>query len=131
MNFFRKDGTFVIIEDGYPYHLIPKMGEKYEIIKKEFEEHPENFEEDIQWEPSIELKQEMKRAERDSYITKYIWRIERYNQQIELGTTTDDSKEEYLLLLEYIQLLRDFPETENWEDKIIMNYEDFKFSKGK
>lgn len=49
------------------------------------------------------------RAEREAKIFQIMWRVERYNQQKTLGVPTEDTENEYLKLLAYIELLRRVP----------------------
>lgn len=64
--------------------------------------------------PAIEQYKQMKRAERDSLIEKYEWRLSRYERQKAIGIETSDSEEVYLDLCRYIQDLRDLPEKDKW-----------------
>lgn len=64
--------------------------------------------------PAIEQYKQMKRAERDSMIEKYEWRLSRYERQKAIGIETSDSEEVYLELCRYIQDLRDLPEKDKW-----------------
>lgn len=50
-----------------------------------------------------------KRAERDRAIEAVIWRVQRYEQQKQLGIQTTDSESTYNKILQYIQTLRDLP----------------------
>ena len=46
-----------------------------------------------------------RRAERDSAIESVIWRVQRYEQQKQLGIQTTDSDNTYMNILKYIQYL--------------------------
>lgn len=51
----------------------------------------------------------IRRKERDEAINNIIWRVQRYEQQKQLGVQTSDTEETYLKILNYIQTLRDLP----------------------
>lgn len=63
-----------------------------------------------------------KRAERDRAIEAVIWRVQRYEQQKQLGIQTTDSESEYKKILQYIQNLRDLPENPNFPDVPVLSY---------
>lgn len=71
-----------------------------------------------------ELAQE-KRAERDSTINAILWRVERYNQQKQLGIETTDSESEYIAILQYIQYLRDLPEQAEFPNVDVLSFGDW------
>ena len=58
------------------------------------------------------------RAERDARIFKIMWRVERYNQQKTLGVPTEDTENDYMKLLAYIELLRRVPSQAGFPDSI-------------
>lgn len=64
--------------------------------------------------PTEEEKAANVRRQRDQYIDDIKWRVERYNSQKDLGIETTDSTEAYLLVLRYMQYLRDIPEQEEF-----------------
>ena len=60
------------------------------------------------------LKQSVKEV-RNSYITDISNRLDRYRNQKEAGLETSDSEEIYVKLLQYLQYLRNYPESsEDW-----------------
>lgn len=65
----------------------------------------------VEPEPSIDEQKEEKRITRDHYISDIEWRVFRYEDQIKLGIPTTDPEEEYVLVLRYMQYLRDYPES--------------------
>ena len=67
---------------------------------------------------SAEQKAEEIRAKRDGLIEDIIWRVERYQTQLELGITTTDSEEQYREVLQYIEDLRQVPEQASFPDFI-------------
>lgn len=71
-----------------------------------------------------ELKSE-KRTERDNLINSILWRVERYNQQKQLGIETTDSESEYIAILQYIQYLRDVPEQAGFPSVKLLSFEDW------
>lgn len=78
-------------------------------------------------EPTVlEIKAEM-RAIRDGYINDIEWRVSRYRDQKEMGIETSDTEEEYTKILQYIQYLRDYPESgEDWYKAEPLTYKDWK-----
>lgn len=69
----------------------------------------------------LENKKSSIRTIRDSMINSMSWRIERANEQRELGLPFVD---DYGILLEYRQYLRDYPEkVEKWWEQEPMTYE--------
>ncbi|GHU26823.1 hypothetical protein FACS1894152_2240 [Bacilli bacterium] len=61
-NIHRKDGTFVIHINKMPYHTIPS-DRYFEAMEKEYKEHPENFEEEVEPPaPSLELLKSWKKC---------------------------------------------------------------------
>ena len=49
------------------------------------------------------------RSERDNRISAVLWMRERHSDELELGTETTLTPEQYTALLTYIQALRDLP----------------------
>lgn len=61
--------------------------------------------------PTVDEKKAAVRAVRDSYIDDIEWRVSRYRDQVELEIPTTDTHETYVKVLEYMQYLRDYPES--------------------
>lgn len=61
-------------------------------------------------EPTTDEKKAIKRNERDRYLNDIQWRVERYDSQVKLGITPNDSEEVYMSILAYQQYLRDVPQ---------------------
>lgn len=77
--------------------------------------------------PSDDEKKAWVRATRDNYIYGIEWRVSRYRDQKELEIETTDTHEEYVLILQYMQYLRDYPEsTYDWYEHDPMTYEEWK-----
>lgn len=69
----------------------------------------------VQPEPTVEDKKMVVRATRDQYINDIEWRVSRYRDQKEMGIATTDDENTYFQILEYMQYLRDYPEsTADW-----------------
>ena len=78
-------------------------------------------------EPTVDEKKASVRSVRDSYIDGIEWRVSRYRDQVEMGITPNDTEEEYRLILQYIQYLRDYPESaEDWYEQDPKIYDDWK-----
>lgn len=70
-------------------------------------------------EPTEAELAEQARNKRDGLISAIEWRVQRYQQQIELNVETNDSAEWYTAALTYIQALRDVPEQDGFPSAII------------
>ena len=66
-----------------------------------------------------------KRAERNEAINSIIWRVQRYEQQRDLGIETADSEETYHKILEYIQYLRVLPQSQNFPNTDVKNFNEW------
>ena len=66
--------------------------------------------------PTEEEKATNVRKQRDQYIDDIKWRVERYKSQQDLGIETTDSADAYMLVLRYMQYLRDIPEQPEFPD---------------
>ena len=81
----------------------------------------------VQPEPTIDEKKAAVCAVRDSYINGIEWRVSRYRDQKELEIETTDDAETYHKVLEYMQYLRDYPEsTETWYEQNPMTWDEWK-----
>lgn len=77
-------------------------------------------------EPTPEEKKTTVRYIRDSYINGIEWRVSRYRDQSELGITTTDDAETYHKILEYMQYLRDYPESSvYWYEQNPLTFEEW------
>lgn len=78
-------------------------------------------------EPTIDEKKANIRAVRNSYISDIEWRVARYRDQSELGITTTDDAETYHKILEYMQYLRNYPESSvYWYEHNPKTFEEWK-----
>lgn len=77
--------------------------------------------------PTEEEKAANVRRQRDQYIDDIKWRVERYNSQKDLGIETTDSTEAYLLVLRYMQYLRDIPEQQEFPDVEVKTFTVWEF----
>lgn len=74
--------------------------------------------------PTKEEKEANVRAVRDSYINDIEWRVSRYRDQVELEISTSDTHETYIKILEYMQYLRDYPESSaDWYEHNPLDFE--------
>lgn len=62
-------------------------------------------------EPTVDEMKAQVRMVRTNYIYGIEWRVSRYKQQTELKIQTADSAETYTKVLQYIQYLRDYPQS--------------------
>lgn len=75
--------------------------------------------------PEEEIKKDV-RAIRDNYIRDIEWRVSRYRDQAEMQIETTDTEEEYHKILQYMQYLRDYPESsETWYEQNPMTFEEW------
>lgn len=80
----------------------------------------------VQPEPTVNEKKAMVRGVRDGYINSIEWRVSRYRDQVELQISTSDTKETYMQILEYMQYLRDYPESSDiWYEHNPMTFEEW------
>ncbi|MBQ9539817.1 MAG: hypothetical protein IJU89_00100 [Alphaproteobacteria bacterium] len=77
-------------------------------------------------EPTVDEKKAMVRAVRDQYINEIEWRVSRYRDQKELGMATTDDEQTYIQILEYMQYLRDYPESsETWYEQNPLTFDEW------
>lgn len=74
--------------------------------------------------PAIEQYKAQKRAERDSKIETYEWRLTRYERQKAINVETTDTEETYLDLCRYIQYLRDITKQDKWWELELKEFEE-------
>lgn len=80
----------------------------------------------VQPEPTVDEKKEMVRTVRDQYINEIEWRVSRYRDQKELGMATTDDEQTYIQILEYMQYLRDYPESsETWYEQNPLTFDEW------
>lgn len=74
----------------------------------------------------VEEKEAEVRAVRDQYINDIEWRVSRYRDQKEIDIPTTDTHETYVKVLQYMQYLRDYPEsTWNWYEQNPLTFEEW------
>ena len=74
--------------------------------------------------PAIEQYKAQKRAERDTKIETYEWRLSRYERQKAIDAETTDTEETYLNLCHYIQYLRDITKQDKWWELELKEFEE-------
>ena len=80
----------------------------------------------VEPEPTIDEKKAAVRAVRDGYINDIEWRVSRYRDQKELKIQTADDEETYVKILQYMQYLRDYPESSwNWYEQNPMTWDEW------
>lgn len=77
-------------------------------------------------EPTVEELQANKRSERALIMQSVQNRIDRYRNQKELGVETADDEDTFKVLLGYMQYLRDFTKANEWWDKQIPTFDEWK-----
>lgn len=86
------------------------------------EPKPEQIPEPVEKEKSIEVKQLEMKSFRNDLLSISNWRLERYNEQIQLGIETSDTEEDIHNCLLYRQYLRDYTKEENWWERVPLDY---------
>ena len=77
-------------------------------------------------EPTVDEKKAAVRTVRDNYINDIEWRVSRYRDQVELGIPTADTHETYVAILQYMQYLRDYPESGGtWYEQNPLTFEEW------
>lgn len=77
-------------------------------------------------EPTVDEKKMMVRGTRDNYIYNIEWRVSRYRDQKEMQVLTTDTEETYHSILQYMQYLRDYPESsETWYEQRPMTWDEW------
>lgn len=74
----------------------------------------------------VEEKEAEVRSVRDGYINDIEWRVSRYRDQKEIQIPTTDTEETYILILRYMQYLRDYPESSpTWYESYPLTFEEW------
>jgi len=71
------------------------------------------------------MTKEEARFIRDMYLHDIQWRVSRYDSQVKLGITPNDSEEVYMSILGYMQYLRDIPQEPSFPDVEIKTFEEW------
>ncbi|MDU9402520.1 phage tail assembly chaperone [Pseudomonas sp. zfem004] len=66
--------------------------------------------------PELPVDVEAERAWRDGALTALVWLRDRHRDQLEIGAATTLTPEQFTELLEYMQQLRDWPQSEAFPD---------------
>ena len=74
--------------------------------------------------PAIEQYKAQKRAERDTKIETYEWRLSRFERQKAINVETTDTEETYLGWCRYIQYLRDITKQDKWWELELKEFEE-------
>ena len=75
---------------------------------------------------TVDEKKMLVRQTRDGYIGDIEWRVSRYRDQVELNLTPTDTEEVYISILEYMQYLRDYPESsETWYEQNPLTFDEW------
>ena len=75
---------------------------------------------------TVDEKKMLVRQTRDGYIGDIEWRVSRYRDQVELKLTPTDTEEVYISILEYMQYLRDYPESsETWYEQNPLTFDEW------
>lgn len=124
-NIVKEEETVVVVDE--PEHTeiitIDVPEERTHTVEKTFHRY------EIQAipEPTTDEKKVAVRAVRDGYLNGTEWRVSRYRGQVEIGTETTDSNATYIKILQYMQYLRDYPESSvYWYEHEPKTFEEWK-----
>lgn len=126
----KKDGSFVVEKEGYPYHIPDneEFAEEYKMINEYVTENPSEVseyiepvmltEEEIFEKMTTEEKSSCIRKKRDNLINNADVLLLKYEEQVELSVITQDDKYR-LALLQYKEDLRNIPEQKEFPENVI------------
>lgn len=126
----KKDGSFVVEKEGYPYHIPDneEFAEEYKMINEYVTENPSEVseyiepvmltEEEIFEKMTTEEKEKYIRDKRDNLINSADTILLKYQEQVELGIIDEDN-EYRLALLQYKENLRNIPEQKEFPENVI------------
>lgn len=120
----RKDGSYVCIYSGVPYHIPNGYGyeKQWAEVTAHVLIHPEDIRDYIEPEANIISSMEKPlyiRGLRDKRILDIEPRINRYKLQKEAGVPTKDTDEWYQEALLYLEELRNVPDQEGFPDNVV------------
>lgn len=135
----QEESPFVPAPDGYLYAeidenhklIVMNQVDAYEqgIPAVEFEKAWDGSLYEKGYAPAkpVEEKESEVRAVRDRYINDIEWRVSRYRDQVELQVPTTDSEETYTQILQYMQYLRDYPESSaTWYEQNPLTFDEWR-----
>lgn len=117
--FKRKDGSYVVEKDGYPYHIPKDFEEEYEAVDKFAKENPELVSEYVEnvYIPTTEELAEQIRSKRDYLLEQADKLLIRYEEELEIGMIEqNDTYRKALLRYKYD--LRNIPQQEGFPENI-------------
>lgn len=126
----KKDGSFVVEKEGYPYHIPDneEFAEEYKMINEYIAENPSAVseyvepvmltEEEIFEKMTTEEKSSYIRKKRDNLINNADVLLLKYEEQVELSIITQDDKYR-LALLQYKEDLRNIPEPKGFPENVV------------
>lgn len=121
-----KEETFVVVEDE-PEHTETVVEEVQEPRIRTFEKTIRRFQIQERPAPTTDEKQAAVREVRDRYINDVEWRVSRYRDQKDIEVETTDTEETFHKILQYMQYLRDYPESSvYWYEHNPMTWDEYK-----
>lgn len=124
----NKFGEYIADENGIPtgfyqgkygYDFLVEFEKENPSEVGEYIEYREPTEEEMLLSMTEEEKSNYHREKRDSLINKEMWKLQRHEQEKALSLPTTLTDEQYLTLLQYIQLLRDIPQQEGFPNTVV------------
>lgn len=109
----KEDNTFVVIKDGYPYHIpnTSEFKEEYDLISTFIKTYPDKVSQYVEkvYIPTEDKQAQIIRNKRDALINEADILLLKYQEQVELGVI--NANDDYRLsLLQYKENLRNVPE---------------------
>ena len=96
------------------------------IVELETEDGVRRYQIQVVPEPTVDEKKAAVRGVRDGYINDIEWRVSRYRDQVEIGISPTDDAQTYHKILEYMQYLRDYPESsETWYENNPLTFDEW------
>ncbi|MDP9524719.1 phage tail assembly chaperone [Pseudomonas protegens] len=109
------DGTFIIELNGYPFHATaPETPEVFDFVKAMIDRGEPVT--DYVAPPHVDDQPRQARTWRDGEIERVKWLRERHRDEIDRNRSTTLSGEQFGQLLDYIQALRDWPQSADFPD---------------
>lgn len=118
----KEDSTFVVIKNGYPYHIPnnSEFKEEYDLINTFIKTYPDKVTQYVEevYTPTEEEQAVIIRNKRDNLINEADVLLLKYQEQLELGIVKQDDTYR-LALLQYKEDLRNMSEQAGFPENVI------------
>lgn len=112
--YLKKDGSYLVTLDSYPFHATEaETPEVYRAVRSLIESGDEcqAYVEPVFSDTQVRANE---RVWRDAQIQRVSWLRDRHRDQLDIGLKTTLSAEQFKVLLDYIQALRDWPQADSF-----------------